>query len=115
MYKRQLRYFVALARYRHFGRAAEACAVSQPALSVQIKDLEADLGAPLVERTSRAVYLTSTGETFAERARDILRAVDDLGDLARAGDGPFRGRLRLGVIPTIAPYLLPETLRAFPF
>ncbi|WP_107495382.1 LysR substrate-binding domain-containing protein [Thalassobius sp. I31.1] len=108
---KQLRYFVALARYRHFGRAAEACAVSQPALSVQIKDLEADLGTPLVERTSREVHLTPIGETFSERAREILRAVDDLGDLARASEGPLGGQLRLGMIPTIAPYLLPETLK----
>jgi len=108
---KQLRYFVALARHRHFGRAAEACAVTQPALSVQIKDLEADLGTPLVERTSREVHLTATGQTFAERAREILRAVDDLGDLARASDGPLSGQLRLGVIPTIAPYLLPEVLK----
>lgn len=108
---KQLRYFVALARHRHFGRAAEACAVTQPALSVQIKDLETDLGTPLVERTSREVHLTATGQVFAERAREILRAVDDLGDLARASDGPLSGQLRLGVIPTIAPYLLPETLK----
>ena len=109
---KQLRYFTALARHRHFGRAAEACSVTQPALSVQIKDLEADLGTPLVERSSRDIHLTPTGQVFEERARDILRAVEDLGDLARVADGPLSGRLRLGMIPTIAPYLLPEVLKS---
>jgi LysR family hydrogen peroxide-inducible transcriptional activator len=105
---RQLRYVDALARHRHFGRAADACAVTQPALSMQIRDLEAGLGAPLFDRSGRALRLTGFGEAFVARARDILRAVDDLADLARAAqDGPV-GRLRLGIIPTVAPYLLPE-------
>lgn len=109
---RQLRYFEALARHGHFGRAAEACAISQPALSLQIKDLEETLGAPLVERGARQIRLTSLGEAFAERVRDILRAVDELGDLARTSSGPFAGRLRIGVIPTVAPYLLPSVVKA---
>jgi LysR family hydrogen peroxide-inducible transcriptional activator len=104
---RQLRYFEALARHGHFGRAAEACAVSQPALSVQIRDLEAALGAPLFERGPRRVQLTGLGEDFALRVRGILRAVDELGDIARASREGLAGRLRLGVIPTVAPYLLP--------
>lgn len=105
---KQLRYFQALARHGHFGHAAETCAISQPALSLQIKELEAGLGTALFERSSRQVRLTSFGEVFAERARDILRAVDDLGDLARAAREGLVGPLRIGVIPTIAPYLLPR-------
>ena len=80
---KQLRYFESLVRHGHFGRAAEAASVSQPALSVQIKDLEESLGTVLFERGPRQVRLTSFGEVFAERARDILRAVDEVGDLAR--------------------------------
>lgn len=105
---KQLRYFQSLARFGHFGRAAEACSVSQPALSVQIKELEDSLGLPLFERSTRQVRLTGFGEEFASRARDILRAVDELGDLARASQEDMVGQLRLGVIPTIAPYLLPR-------
>ena len=104
---RQLRYFEALARHGHFGRAAEACAVSQPALSQQIRDLEESLGTDLFERGPRQVRLTRFGEEFAPRARAILRAVDELGDLARASRSWLSGRLRIGVIPTVAPYLLP--------
>jgi LysR family hydrogen peroxide-inducible transcriptional activator len=104
---RHLRYFDALAQHGHFGRAAAACAVSQPALSVQIREMETLLGAPLVERGAREIRLTSLGETFAARARDILRAVDELGDLALASQRQLVGPLRIGVIPTIAPYLLP--------
>ncbi len=104
---KQLRYFDSLARFNHFGRAAEACAISQPALSVQIKELEDTLGASLVERGPRQVRLTSLGEEFAERAHAILRSVDDLGDLARASRGKMAGQLRIGIIPTVAPYVLP--------
>ncbi len=108
---KHLRYFDALARAGHFGRAAEACAITQPALSIQIKELETMLGAPLVERAVRHIHLTPLGEDFARRAADILRAVDELADLARAAQGPFAGRLRIGVIPTVAPYLLPEMIK----
>ena len=108
---KHLRYFDALATHAHFGRAAEACAISQPALSLQMKELEALLGAPLIERGARHVRLTPLGEDFAARARDILRAVDELGDLARAASGPLSGRLRIGVIPTVAPYLLPRIIK----
>jgi len=108
---KQLRYVEALARHGHFGQAAEACAVTQPALSMQIKELEEGLGARLFERGARQVRLTGLGEEFAARARDILRAVDELAEVARTRrDGPG-GRLRLGVIPTIAPYLLPRLIR----
>lgn len=109
---RQLRSFEALARLSHFGRAAEACTISQPALSLQMKALEESLGAPLVERGARQVRLTPLGEAFAVRVRHILLAVDELGDLARAHVAPLMGRLRLGVIPTIAPYLLPAVIKS---
>ena len=109
---RQLKYFEALARHGHFGRAAEACAVSQPALSVQIRDLEEDIGAQLFERGARQVRLTALGERFADRVQEILRSVDELEDLARASEDKLIGRLRIGVIPTIAPYLLPRVIRA---
>ena len=104
---KQLRYFEALARHGHFGHAADACAISQPALSMQIKELETALGAPLVERNARRLRLTRLGEDMLGRTRDILRSVDELGELARVSRGQLVGRLRLGVIPTVAPYLLP--------
>lgn len=107
---RHLRYFEALAQHGHFGRAAEACAISQPALSLQMKELEDLLGAPLIERGTRQIRLTSLGEAFVERTRDILRAVDELDDLVRTSLRPLTGRLRLGVIPTVAPYLLPAII-----
>ncbi len=115
---KQLRYFEALAQQGHFGRAAELCAISQPALSMQIKELENSLGAPLFERGPRQVRLTDFGESFAERVRDILRSVEELGDLARASVGQLAGQMRIGVIPTIGPYLLPKIIselkRAYP-
>lgn len=115
---KQLRYFDALAQHGHFGRAAAACAITQPALSVQIKDLEALIGQPLLERSARRVRLTGLGEIFAERARAILRSVDDIEDLVRSNSGPLTGQFRLGVIPTVAPYLLPSIIgelgRRFP-
>jgi LysR family hydrogen peroxide-inducible transcriptional activator len=109
---KHLRYFDALARHAHFGRAAEACAITQPALSMQIKELETLLGAPLVERTPRQMRLTSLGEQFLARARKIMLEVDEIGELSRSAQSPLAGRLRLGVIPTIAPYLLPEMIKA---
>jgi LysR family hydrogen peroxide-inducible transcriptional activator len=107
---RQLRYFNALARHGHFGRAAEACAISQPAMSMQIKELEDALGGMLFERSARNVTLTQFGDEAAQRVRDILRLVDELGDLARASGDRLAGRLRIGMIPTVAPYLLPEVI-----
>ncbi|ODT08139.1 MAG: LysR family transcriptional regulator [Mesorhizobium sp. SCN 65-20] len=107
---KQLRYFEALARHSHFGRAADACAISQPAMSVQIKDLEENLGSELFERSARQVRLTSFGEEFAARVREILRSVDELEDVARAARQRLVGRLRIGVIPTVAPYLLPTII-----
>lgn len=107
---RQLRYFVALAETRHFGQAALRCHVTQPALSMQIKELEETLGAPLVERARRGALLTPAGIEVARRARAILQAVQDLSDVARRQAAPLTGPLRLGVIPTIGPYLLPGVL-----
>ena len=107
---KQLRYFDALSRHCHFGRAAEACAISQPALSMQIKELEETLGGVLLERGARHIGLTKFGEEVAQRVRDILRSVDELGDFARASRDQLAGRLRVGMIPTIAPYLLPTVI-----
>ena len=107
---KQLRYLEALARHSHFGRAAEACAISQPALSQQIKALEQELGADLFERDRHQVRLTSFGEEIATRARDILRALDELEGYAHASRDGQVTRLRIGVIPTVAPYLLPSLI-----
>ncbi|WBU59839.1 hydrogen peroxide-inducible genes activator [Paracoccus albus] len=108
---KQLRYFEALARTGQFGRAAEDCAITQPALSMQIKELEGQIGAPLVERSARQVRLTALGQQFAVRAREIIRSVDELGSLARAESDDLSGPLRIGVIPTVAPYLLPRLIQ----
>ncbi len=107
---KHFRYFEALARHGHFGRAAETCAISQPALSMQIREMEGALGSPLFERGTRAARLTDIGIALAPRIRDILRSVDELGDHARAATDRFSGRLRIGVIPTVAPYLLPAII-----
>lgn len=105
---RQLRYFRALASARHFGRAADAAGVSQPALSMQLRELEGELDAPLVERTATGAVLTGLGEEVAERAGDILAAVRDLEDLASARRAVLAGPLSLGIIPSVAPFLLPR-------
>jgi LysR family transcriptional regulator, hydrogen peroxide-inducible genes activator len=112
---RQLRYFDALARHLHFGRAAGEVAVTQPALSMQIADLEALLGAALVERTRRGVTLTLEGDEFARRGQRILQEIHDLVESVQSRGRLLRGPLRLGVIPSVAPYALPRmlpTLRA---
>lgn len=109
---KQLRYVEALAHHGHFGRAADACAVTQPALSMQIKELEQGIGLSLFERGGGQVRLTGFGERFVKRAGRILREVDELAELARAAQSSLVGRLRLGVIPTIAPYLLPRIIGA---
>lgn len=106
---RQLRYLTALADEGHFGRAAAAVNVSQPALSVQIRDLEASLGARLVERGGREVVITPTGREIVRRARRIFEEVREIEQVARWDRG-LAGRLRIGVIPTVAPYLLPVAL-----
>lgn len=109
---KQLRYFDALANTRHFGRAADLCAVSQPALSVQIKEFEESLGAPLIERHVRPIALTPLGERIAVHAARILAEAGTLEETARTASGALQGPVRLGVIPTVAPYLLPRVLGA---
>jgi LysR family hydrogen peroxide-inducible transcriptional activator len=109
---RQLRYLVALERHRHFGKAADACAVSQPALSMQIRELETELGSPLVERRPGAVVFTEVGLEAAHRAEKILTATQDLVDFARHHGRILTGRLRFGIIPSLAPYVLPQILPA---
>ena len=107
---KQLRYFDAVARLGHFGRAAEASAVTQPALSMQLQDLEAELGVQLVERRRGGIRLTEEGSEVARRAARILAETRDLRDYARHRRGGFAGSLHLGVIPSVAPYLLPRLL-----
>ena len=107
---KHLRYACAVADQGHFGRAADMQSVSQPALSMQVKDLEERLGQPLFERGPRMVRPTVFGEDFLQRARAILQSVDDLGDLAQISKGGMIRRLRLGIIPTVAPYLLPRLI-----
>jgi LysR family hydrogen peroxide-inducible transcriptional activator len=107
---RQLRYLQALVRHRHFGRAAEACAVSQPALSMQIRDLEKELGVELIERRPGAAALTDIGLEVARRGERVLAATRDLVDFARHRGRILSGSLKLGIIPTLAPYVLPKLL-----
>jgi LysR family hydrogen peroxide-inducible transcriptional activator len=107
---RQLRYLGALARHRHFGRAAAACGVTQPALSMQIRDLEAELGVELVERRHGDVILTEIGDEVARRGEILLTGASDLIEYVRHRGRPLNGDLRLGLIPTLAPYVLPRIL-----
>lgn len=107
---RQLRYLVAIAEHRHFGRAAEACFATQSTLSAGLQELEHLLDVKLVERSKRRVMLTPLGEQVVERARVVLREAEDIAELASASKDPLSGPLRLGVIPTIGPYLLPRVL-----
>jgi len=107
---RSLQYFVKLADLRHFSKAAEACFVSQPTLSTQVKKLEDELGVQLVERSPRKIMLTPVGEEIAERARLILSDVDQIRAVARRAGDPADGNLRLGLFPTLAPYVLPHVV-----
>ncbi|WP_108469674.1 LysR substrate-binding domain-containing protein [Polynucleobacter difficilis] len=107
----ELRYIVAVARERHFGRAAEACHVSQPTLSVAIKKLEEELGAQIFERTSAEVAMTALGILIVEQAQRVLEEANALKHLAKHGQDPLSGPLRLGAIYTVAPYLLPSLVR----
>ncbi|MDA8328954.1 MAG: LysR substrate-binding domain-containing protein [Betaproteobacteria bacterium] len=108
----ELRYIVAVARERHFRRAAEACFVSQPTLSVAVRKLEEELGVTLFERTNSEVSLTPIGTRIVEQASRVLDQVDVLQHIARQGDDPLRGPLKLGAIYTVAPYLLPSLIPA---
>lgn len=107
---RDLHYLVALAEHRHFGRAAEASFVSQPTLSTQIRKLEDELGVSLVERTPRKILLTETGREIARRARSVLAEVDEIKAIAQRTRDPEAGTLRLGIFPTLGPYLLPHVI-----
>lgn len=109
---RDLAYLVALADHRHFGRAAESCFVSQPTLSTQIKKLETELGAQLIERNPGHILLTAAGEQVVERARRVLTEVDTIHRIASRASDPDAATLRIGLIPTIAPYLLPHVVPA---
>lgn len=109
---KQLRYFVALEQIGHFGKAAEACFVSQPAFSVAIRELENTLNIQLVDRTNKNVTVTSLGRDIARQARQVLRDLEELVDIAQGNQLPLTGQLKLGVIPTIAPFLLPRLLPA---
>jgi LysR family hydrogen peroxide-inducible transcriptional activator len=115
---RDLKYLVAVAEHRHFGRAAEACFVSQPTLSTQLKKLEEELGVTLIERTNRQVMLTPVGADIVIRAQQVLRDVNELVNAAEEYADPLGGEFSLGIIPTVAPYLLPKILgpmrKAFP-
>jgi len=107
---KQLQYLVALRRFGHFGRAADACFVTQSTLSAGLRELETLLGTTLVERTRRVVRFTALGEKIAEKAVKVLRETEELAEMARAQGQPLHGELRMGVIPTIAPFLLPSML-----
>lgn len=109
---KQLRYLCAVVEHGHFGRAAKACHVSQSTLSAGILELEEALGASLLERNNRSLVLTAIGEEVVDRARSLLLDVEDLVALCQASSEPLSGRLRLGVIPTIAPFLLPGILKS---
>lgn len=107
---RDLKYLVALAEHKHFGRAAAACYVSQPTLSTQIRKLEDELGVSLVERAPRKVMLTPAGREAADRARAIVAEVDQMKEAARRSCDPEAGTVRLGIFPTLGPYLLPHVV-----
>jgi LysR family transcriptional regulator, hydrogen peroxide-inducible genes activator len=109
---KDLRYLVALAEQRHFGRAAARCFVSQPTLSAQLKKLEDNLGVQLIERAPNNVSLTAAGEQIVARARRIIEASDEVVALAASQRDPLAGRLRVALLPTIGPYLLPQVMRA---
>ena len=107
---KQLRYFIALDKHQHFGNAAKACFVSQSAFSVAIKELESQLGAQLVDRTNKSVTITRSGREVANHARLCLRDIEYLSEIAQSNQKPLSGQLNLGIIPTIAPFVLPDLL-----
>ena len=107
---KQLQYLVALRQFGHFGKAADACFVTQSTLSAGLRELETLLGITLVERTRRVVRFTALGERIADKAVKVLRETEELAEMARAQGRPLHGELRMGVIPTIAPFLLPAML-----
>lgn len=107
---RDLKYLVALAEHQHFGKAAEKCFVSQPALSMQIQKLEEVLDIQLLERSNKSFIFTEIGHAITERAREILNQVDEVHEFAKSAKDPYHGELKIGIIPTLAPYLLPHIM-----
>lgn len=107
---RDLTYLVSLAKHKHFGKAAEACCVSQPALSSQIKKLEEFLGVQLIERTNKSMLITAAGHEIIQKSQDILQHIDALKNFAERTKNPHHGDLRLGIFPTLAPYFLPSIM-----
>jgi len=107
-----LQYFIALEKHQHFGNAAKACFVSQSAFSLAIKEFETHLGTQLVDRTNKSVTITETGRDIAIQARLCLQNVEYLTELARSNQQPLTGKLSLGIIPTIAPFILPKLMSA---
>ncbi len=107
---RDLTYLIALAKYQHFGKAAKACFVSQPTLSAQLKKLEDELGVTLFERHNKKVFLSPAAQPLIDQAQTILRETQQLKELARTQHDPYSGQFRLGIIPTLGPYLLPPIL-----
>lgn len=107
---KDLKYLLALAEYRHFGKAAKACSVSQPTLSIQLKKLEQTLGVQLFERAQKSVLITASGLRIVEQAKHVLSAMNELERLAKLANDPFSTELRLGLIPSLGPYLLPHIL-----
>src|SRR3990167_5402851 len=109
---RDLQYLVTLSELKHFGKTADACFVSQPTLSAQIKKLEAFLGVQLIERNKKKVQITPIGQAIANRARIILAETKSIRELAHSVHDPYSGEIKLGIIPTLAPYLLPHIMPA---
>lgn len=107
---RDLKYLVALAQHRHFSKAADHCFVSQPALSMQIKKLEQTLGVALLERTPKGLLFTDIGEKIAQLAQEVLRQVSEISEVAQAACDPYSGEFKLGIFPTLAPYVLPKLM-----
>lgn len=107
---RDLKYLVSLVEHQHFGKAAAACFVSQPALSMQIQKLEDVLGVSLLERTNKSILFTEEGRVIAERARQILHQVEEIHALAKLAKDPYQGELKIGIFPTLAPYFLPKII-----
>jgi len=105
---RDLKYLIAIAEHQHFGKAADACFVSQPTLSMQIKKLEETLGVTLIERTNKSVLFTEIGKTIVAQAQQVLHQAESLKEIARLATNPFSGTLHMGIIPTLAPYLCPR-------
>lgn len=105
---RDLKYLTAIAEHQHFGKAADACFVSQPTLSMQIKKLEETLGVTLIERTNKSVLFTEIGNAIVAQAQQVLHQAESLKEMARLASNPFSGTLHMGIIPTLAPYLCPR-------